>query len=220
MLPLPIEPEDSELSVILEQLSDLLFHIIHIPTKFRSFGRTAFPCAARKIIRMMPVHDRVIEAHLETLSSTLLSKLLEDIALKGGGVDNVIICIFRIEEAESIMMFARDHDVSHASLFSITHPFRGIESGRIELGGKFFVLLHRDLCCRQDPLGMVRLPFPFACGNRIQAPVDEQSEPGLSPPCHPCVLLIPCLTRCTALPEILAALFFWLLTRKHPKDKQ
>ena len=82
------------------------------------------------------------------------------------------------------MVLAGDHNVSHARVLGHLDPLVRVKFFRIKLSYEFVILVNRDFCTGADPLPMIGLAAPLSRGNRVQAPVDEQTKSGLSPPRH------------------------------------
>src|SRR5262245_65551732 len=81
-------------------------------------------------------------------------------------------------------MLRGDRQVFHPGVLSQLRPLFSIEFDGIELRGKLFVLLHRNLGAVHDPFADARnlLPLPGPRWNRIEAPMYEQTEFGLAEP--------------------------------------
>lgn len=133
----------------------------------------------------------VVEAELDSLLAALLGELLEGIAMEGSGGDDVEGIDLGVEHGEAVVMLGGNDDVLHAgSLGEGNDVMRG-EAGGVELLCEAFVVGDGDGEIVHDPLTDVggALTVPLACGDGVEAPVDEHAEAGLAPPGHASVAL-------------------------------
>jgi hypothetical protein len=131
----------------------------------------------------------VVPAHADAVPIAGLGQLGHDVALEGGGHD-VVVGVLRVEEAEAVVMLARDHDVLHARVTGGPGPLVGVEANRVEPLQELIVGVDRDLRRVPDPLAVVLLLAPLARGDGVEPPVDEQAEPRLAPPVHSLIGLV------------------------------
>ena len=145
----------------------------------------------------MPVHDGVVDTEDEALFAAFVGQRFEQTFAVGSRVDHVVIGGRRIEQAESIVVLGRDHDVTHARVFGDLHPLGRIELHGIELLGQLLVFRDRDVGTVHNPLAepVDLLAVPAAGWNRIQAPVDKHAEARVAPPLHAGIALGRCFCR-------------------------
>ena len=178
-----VQPEHVNLAVIRHQLAHLPVHVRKIAVKIAALVGDIGAAAVRMVdiglvheIRMVPVDDRVVQAHAEALGAERIDKLADQIA--AAVRRRLEIRQLRVKQAEAVVMLG-DHDrVFHARVLRHPRPFFRI----IVLGRKFLckrlVFLRRDLLDAPDPFAV--LPS----GNGVDPPVDIKPEPGLGKPCR------------------------------------
>ncbi len=92
LIPLPVKPDRSDLTVIGQQFGQLVQHkpVVRVPiTLFGSTDAAAGP-SKREIVGPSPVELGVVEMELDSLLVALIGKLLDDIALEWRTVNNVV----------------------------------------------------------------------------------------------------------------------------------
>ena len=116
-----------------------------------------------------------------------LGELLQDVALVRRRVDDVESAGLRAEHGEPIVMLRRDHDVLHAGVFGELHPLIRVVFDGIELRRELFVFLYRHLGAEHNPLAEAEAAasFPFARGDGVQTPVNEEAVFGVAEPLEP-----------------------------------
>ena len=62
--PLAVKPEHAYVAIVIDKLLQLVFHVGHIAIIYCPGCGPVFPVSARQIVRMVPVHDRIVPAHL------------------------------------------------------------------------------------------------------------------------------------------------------------
>ena len=126
-------------------------------------------------VGMMPVHQRVVEADAHPLFAGSFH-ILPDQVPAGTLFGGTIICGFRIEMAEALVMFGGHHHVAHAGFASDFGPFARRVRLRLELLGEGLVFGNRDAFV---------FHHPFVAGQKaIKAPMNEHAESGFMPPFH------------------------------------
>ena len=182
-LPLSVEPHDADRPVVGQQLAHLRLQEAHVPLEVgtRIGPCCRFPVTTRQVVRVVPVHDRVIPADPDSLLRRRARKLFHHVAMERRRHD-VEIGFLRVEQREPIVVLRGDDDVLHARLLGQPDPGVGIEFRGVEAGAEPIVLFERDLRGVADPLSVVRPPVPLSRRNGVEAPVDEQAEPRLAPP--------------------------------------
>ena len=64
-LPLAVEPEDAQRPVAGDQLLELAFHVLDVAVHVGRARGPVVPGPALGVVRVMPVHDRMVEAELD-----------------------------------------------------------------------------------------------------------------------------------------------------------
>jgi len=184
VLPLPVEPEDPERPVARDKLPQLPLHVAHVPVEIRSLRRAFVPWTAGQIVRVMPVHDGVVDAELHALLPAFGGELRQRIAPERSGLRDAPVGEGGIPDAEPVVVLAGDDDVAHSGVLRRLHPLRGIEMHRVEAGGKSLVLFDGHLFIREIPLrrAVASVSVRGICRNGIHSPVDEHPEAGIRPP--------------------------------------
>ena len=91
-----------------------------------------------------------------------------------GRIDDVVAGQLAVEHAEAVVVLARDGDVLHPGPLGGLDPRLGVEGRRVEPRGELLVFGDGDLVLVHDP-------FPLA-QEGIDAPMDEEAEPGIREP--------------------------------------
>ena len=126
-------------------------------------------------VGMMPVHQRVVEAHAEALGARGVDILPHQIPA-GTLLGRAVVGQLGVEVAEALMVLGGHHHVFLPGDFSQLGPIAsGIRLGLEELG-LLLVFRHRNTF-------LFHRPFVTAEG-AVQAPVDEHAEAGFMPPLH------------------------------------
>ncbi|MCU1247398.1 MAG: hypothetical protein JWQ49_427 [Edaphobacter sp.] len=88
-------------------------------------------------------------------------------------------------------MLGGDDDVLHTGGFGEGYDVVRAEAGGVEVFGEGFVVGDGDGEVVHDPFADVggALAVPLACGDGVEAPVDEHAEAGFAPPLHAGVAL-------------------------------
>ncbi len=180
-LPLAVEPHHADRAVVREELAELRLHVADVPLVVGAGRRAGLPVAAGKVVRVMPVHDRVVPADPQALLPAGVRERLHDVPAERGGHD-VEVGLGRVEEAEPVVVLGGDHDVLHAGLLRQADPGERIEFPRVEPFAEGVVLVDRDPRGIPDPLSVAGLAVPLSGGNGVEPPVDEHAEAGLPPP--------------------------------------
>ncbi len=131
--------------------------------------------------------ERIISAKSNFMAGAGLGQRLDDIALKGRGIDDVIGTGLRREHGEAIVMLGCDHEILHPGIVRERCPGIGIKLGRVELRRELGVLRVRLLV-------HAHVPLPVGW-DAIEPPVDEHAKFCLAPPCHARIVLVRRLSR-------------------------
>ena len=123
----------------------------------------------------MPVHQRVVEADAQAFGASRLDVLLHQVA-PAGLFRRAIIRVFRIEQAETLVVLGGHHHVLLPGAFGEPRPLPGDVRLRVEALGELHVLGKRNRLLLQHPLA--------AAQHAVQAPVNEHAELSLMPPLH------------------------------------
>ena len=174
------------MAVVGGQFSQLILEVGDVAVEVRAFRGALLPFAAGQVVGMVPIHDGMVPAHLDSLPPAGVGQFLHDVAFKRGRHD-VEVGVFGVEQAEAVVVLGGDDDVLGPGILGDPDPLVGIEFHRIELLHKLFVLLQRDLAALANPFGVIGPAFPLASGHGVDAPVDEHPETGVAPPFHPLV---------------------------------
>ena len=170
-VPVPVEPDCAYFPVIAEQFGQLPFHELEVGRRVRaSFrpSRTPSGPSSRGVLPA-PVDERVVKVQSETFFMAGFGKFFYDVPSERCRIRNIIICVFRAEHGESVMVSCGEADILCARAFYGLHPFFRIEPCRAEPSRQFFILLIIDIL-------IVEHPFPVS-EHRINTPVDENAEP-------------------------------------------
>ena len=117
---------------------------------------------------MTPVKLGVIEEQLEALAPAFLGQLRKDVPAVRGAIHDVPVAGRRVVHRETVVVFARDRDVPHASCLGHRDPLGRIERDRIEQWRQFLVVGRSNRAVVHDPLAVTE--------DAVHAPVDEQAE--------------------------------------------
>ena len=171
-----VPPKPMDRAVVRHQLRHLGAHILGVLVQIGAIARLRRQLVVTplvRVVRVMPVRDRVVEAERKLPPVTGLGQFLQQVA-GVGGVSAVEVGVLRRKQAESVVMFGREAQVSHAIALGHVQPGVGIELRRIPTRRELAVLRARDAAA---PLVLLVPSF-----DRVQAPVHEQSVATLKPP--------------------------------------
>ena len=164
-----VVPKHVDLAVVRQQFANLAVHIVHEPAS------RGFVVQAPRPIRMVPVHQRMIEAHAQSFPAHGLHEFFHQIAA-AGLLGRAVVGVLSVEKAETFMVFGGHHHVFLARLFGQPRPgARGIRLGREALRQEF-VFGNRDAFLFHGPF----VASQFA----VQSPVNEHAEARFVPPAH------------------------------------
>ena len=167
--PVDVVPQHVDLAVVGHQLANQPVRVFNKPAARRRIGLAGGP------VRVMPVHQRVVEAHAQSLRASRIHKLAHQVAawpLLGGAVVGQL----GVPVAEALMVLGCHHHVLLSRGFGQPRPVpRRVRPG-MELLGQQLVLRNRDAFHFLGPLVLAK--------HRIQSPVNEHPKPGLMPPSH------------------------------------
>ena len=132
----------------------------------------------------------MVETENDAFVAAGFGKLTENVAAEWRPGD-VEVCQFAWPETKSVVVLAGDDDVLHPRVLRDHHPLHGIEVDRVELLLERHVVVGVNLHRVEDPLCATSSPtFPVPAGDRVETPVDEETETGFPPPRHPGVVLV------------------------------
>ena len=126
-------------------------------------------------VGMVPVHQRVVEAHAQAFGAGGFHVFLHQVAARtlfGGAVVGELA----VEVAETFVVFGGHHHVLLAGQFGELGPVAGGVGLGLEELSLLLVLSHRNAL-------FLHRPFVAPEGT-VQAPMDEHAEAGLVPPFH------------------------------------
>src|SRR6185437_12456541 len=139
-----------------------------------------FIIRAAGAVRVMPVHQRIIEANVQTFAAGCLVVLSNQVA-PGRLFRSAIVRQFCIEVAEALMMFGGHYHVFHARLLGEFCPgARGMRL-RVENFRELLVFGDRNPFLFHGPL----VPSEHA----VKPEMDEHSETRFVPPFHAAVAI-------------------------------
>ena len=98
-VPFAVEPYSANLAIVGEQLGELRVHevIIGRPVGFFIVASNDIAaCASNGVFVACPVDMLIVEVHPDSLLVALLGKLLNNVAPKWCGVDNVVVALFGV----------------------------------------------------------------------------------------------------------------------------
>ncbi len=181
-----VEPHQVELAVIRAQLAHLPVHVRKVVVKVVRpvpvrlvVAHRVVAVAERRVVRVVPVEQRVIQADADALGAERIEEFPHDVAPERR-IRRFPVRQLRVEQAEAVVVLRRQHGVLHAGLLREARPCAGVEIRRVEFVEERRVLRFGDLLHRAHPLAAGR--------NRIQPPVDEHAEPVVPEPLHPLVV--------------------------------
>src|SRR5450759_1407837 len=108
-----IKPDNTYLSIVCQQLPDLIFYILsvfaHIPSFIQSYigcirCLTLWMITVNCIIRMMPVNKRIVESNFQSFGSESFNIFFYQI-FPVRRVRCFIVGKFRVEQTETLMVF-------------------------------------------------------------------------------------------------------------------
>ena len=140
----------------------------------------------------MPVHDRVVPTHLQSVGAHCFGEFLHDVALERRGHD-VVITHGAVPQCETVVVLGGDDYILHTSITGEICPLLGIKLHRVELWHeRLFVDDRINLSILQEPFTNATNFFaiPRARRRGVQTKVDEHSKSCRSPPRHACVARI------------------------------
>src|SRR5450759_602044 len=126
-----IKPDNTYLSIVCQQLPDLIFYILsvfaHIPSFIQSYigcirCLTLWMITVNCIIRMMPVNKRIVESNFQSFGSESFNIFFYQI-FPVRSVWRFIVGKFRVEQTETLMMFCSEDNILHSCSFSHFCPF-------------------------------------------------------------------------------------------------
>ncbi len=172
MVPPSVKPYCANLAVIGEQLGELSVHeiVISRPIDLCRVTSCVVTCASLRIILTRPVDVGVVEVEPYALTVALVGKLLQHIAPKRRGIDNVIRRLLRAPHRKSVVMTrCYTYIFGTGSLYG-THPGSSIKIGRIKSPCRLGILLGIH--------SVVEIPLSL-CKHAVKSPMEKYPEPGI-----------------------------------------
>ena len=133
---------------------------------------------------MMPVHQRVIKPHAQTLGAGGVYVFGHQIAT-ARLLGHAVVGVLGIKEAKALVVFGGHDHVLHAGLFGEFGPGAGGADFGLEAAGESFVLGDGNALQFHHPL--------VPADNAVEAPVHKEAEFGLVPPLHAALTIPICL---------------------------
>ena len=122
---------------------------------------------------MMPVNERVIEAHAQPFRTECVHILLNEI-LSAGRIGGLIIRILAVKETEAFVMLGGHDHIFHAGRFCLSCPIPGIIQIRIEIFEIKIVMLLGNFF-----IGL----YPFVARRHgVKPEMDKHAEPVMGEP--------------------------------------
>ncbi len=142
-----IHPQDVHRAVAGEQLAHLGAHVsgiaTHVPhgVQFLSFEVVTQGVEnVQRKVRVVPVNQRVIEADSQSLRTKGVHDKTQHVFAKGRARD-LVICLLRIPQAKTVVMFGREHKILHARLAGDPGPLSWVEQIGVEMLEELLVIL-------------------------------------------------------------------------------
>src|SRR5262249_49534502 len=164
-----VVPENVDLAVVGQQFANESMGVFD-----EALARIFVGCAARTI-RMMPIHERVVEADAQPLRPRSFHIFTDEVAA-GALFRSAIICQFRVPHAEALMMLRGHHHVLLSRPARQSCPVAGCVRFGCEMLCENFILSNRNAF-------VLHCPFVLA-DHTVESPVDEHAEARLMPPLH------------------------------------
>ena len=124
--------------------------------------------AAQRVVQAVPIKVGIVEVQLDAVSLAGIGQFLQDIALEGGGIDDVIVAGLALEHREAVVVTRGDGDVTSTGILDGAYPLVGIKARWIETCGQLGILVTVDALVEHDPLAIGE--------HRIDTPVDKDTE--------------------------------------------
>src|SRR5262249_19221180 len=126
-------------------------------------------------VRVMPIHQRIVETETQAFGPRRIDILTNEIASRPL-FGRAVVSELRVEVAEPFVMLARHHHVFHTGALGELRPrARGIRDW-FEVWGELLVLTDRDAFVLHHPL--------VATERAVKSPVNEHAELRFMPPLH------------------------------------
>ncbi len=119
------------------------------------------------VIRVVPVQQRIVEAHFQAPAAESLD-IRRDQVLAIGRIGDFVIGVGAVPQAEAFVMLGGQHDVFHPGIQRALCPQVRVVAAGIEMIEINAILFNRDLFAVAHPL--------VAGGQRIQPPVNKHPE--------------------------------------------
>ena len=175
-----VKPENVDFAVVGEKLRHLIPHVpgvpLHIPALIQRLGVGVKAPGVEHVhreIRMVPVDEGIVKAHLQALGPECLHILPDEIP-PGGGVGALVIRILGVKHAEALVVLGGHDGVFHTGNPGHFGPLPGVVEIRVKMPEVPVIPLLGDTLPGLHPL------VPGRHG--IKAPVDEHAEPVMGKP--------------------------------------
>ena len=116
--PVDVIPENVQLAVVRTQLAHLTMDVIHKPASRRFIG------LAHRPVRMVPIHQRIIEAHVHSFTAGGFHELRYQVTA-GRLLWRTVVGQLGIEVAEAFVMLGGHHHILHAGRLRQLRPSLG-----------------------------------------------------------------------------------------------
>ena len=183
--PFTVEPQYLGVAGV-QQFSELGFHVVEVllsPARFDERGVVSFRSSFLR--RMMPIHDRVVDAEFDSLGAAGGGEG-HDPSRRHGVASTTSHCVACVSNRQKPSWCLEVMTTYLTPAFLASRPLGRIVRRRIELFGQLLVLGNGDIGVVHDPLADLRdfFSLPLPSWNRVQSPVDEHSKPRCAPPLH------------------------------------
>jgi len=165
--PVDVVPENVNFAVVGHELTDEAVGVVDEALAGFGIG------SAASAIGMMPIHKRVVEADAETLGASGLDEFADEVSLRPLP-GSAVVGELGVPETEALMMLGGEDHVLLPCPLGKSRPLTRDTRTRPEMLRKDFILRNGNALGFHDPL--------LVADDAVEAPVDEHTELGLTPP--------------------------------------
>lgn len=170
-----VPPNAMQLAVVGAQLCHLTPHEPEIlfDVMLRGVGQDLVVSSQIRVVRVVPVHNGVVELKRDAAAMACLGDLRQDV-LAVGRIPDGEVGLLRVPKAEAIVVLDREDQILHSAFRHRIQPGRRMEAARIECEAVSVVFL---------PGAMISLELLLMeSADGIDPPMDEQPETGTQKP--------------------------------------
>ncbi len=165
-----VKPDQTQRAILRQQFAHLRKGLVaQVLIEILLVIRAEIPGVSRTVGFVPILRLRIVETEFDAAFGAGRLQLLHRITFERRGIDDVVAARLRFEHGKAVVMLRRDRQVFHSRVCGELCPLIGVEFDRIELSGKLFVLLHRNLRAIHDPFADARnlLSLPGSRRNRV-----------------------------------------------------